>query len=295
VKRLVLIFGTLVVVIAGLYGLSRLTAERTIPTTAPDNAPKAGSCWQVDEATAKQALPWPGISVDCNSEHTIEIFQIGQVGIDLIHRMDNAKGDDAKIVTNLLQAQVRRACVIQASVYLSGGWHNARLMVLASWIKPTGNGFYGCALAEVDGPGAQNFVHHKGSLKGSLKDGDAAPLAIGCVSRGAGDSTDALTYIPCAQPHDGEFVGSYTITPLDAPYDDGAVKNTAQRGCSEVAAKYLGIQGTGGRTDLNAGSVGPKTASDWLGSDQTYSCYAMAADGKLVGTIHNLGMKPLPR
>jgi hypothetical protein len=292
---LVLIFGTLAIVIGGLYWLSRATAERTIPSTPPDNAPAVGSCWQVDEATAKQALPWPGTAAECSGEHTIEMFQVGQVGHDLIRRMDSAKGDDAKIVTNLLQAQVRRACVVQASVYLGGGWHNARLMVLASWIKPTGNGFYGCALAEVDGPGALNFVHRRGSLKGTLKDGDAAPLAIGCVSRGAGDSTDALTYIPCAQTHDGEFVGSYTITPLDAPFDDGAVKNTAQRGCSEVAARYLGIQGTTGRTDLNAGSVGPKTASDWLGSDQTYACYAMAVDGKLVGSIQNLGMKPLPR
>ena len=74
---MVLIFGTLAIVIGGLYWLSRATAERTIPSTPPDNAPAVGSCWQVDEATAKQALPWPGTAAECSGEHTIEMFQVG--------------------------------------------------------------------------------------------------------------------------------------------------------------------------------------------------------------------------
>jgi hypothetical protein len=135
-------------------------------------------------------------------------------------------------------------------------------------------------------------VSRQGNLKDALKDGDETPLAIGCVSRGGGD---ALTYVTCDQPHDGEFVGSYTITPLDAPFNDAAVRNTAQRGCGEMALKYLGITGDTGRNDLNAGSVGPKTASDWLGSDQTFGCYAMALTGKLKGTLRGLGQSPLPR
>jgi hypothetical protein len=182
--------------------------------------------------------------------------------------------------------------VVQAPIYLSGAWHNSRLQVLAAWIEPARNGFYGCALAEVDGPAAQRLVSRQGALKDALKDGDESPLAIACVSRG---TADALTYITCDQPHDGEFVGSYTITPLDAPFDDTAVRNTAQRGCGQMALKYLGITADAGRNDLNAGSVGPKTASDWLGSDQTFGCYAMALQGKLKGTLRDLGTKPLPR
>jgi hypothetical protein len=275
------------------------TPPRTIPTKPAADAPTVGTCWQVDELTAMQIMPWKTTVVDCASQHTAEMFYVGQVGADLLHRYDKAKDDDngqeAQIVTNLLYAQARRACLIQASVFLGGGWHEARLTVLASWIKPASDGFYGCALAEVDGPAAEHFVHRQGSLKNALLT-DNAPLHIDCVNRGAGDdTTNALTYIPCDKPHDGEFVGTYTITPLDAPFDANAVRNTAQRGCSEAAAKYLGITNTIGRKDLDAGSVGPKTAIDWLGSDQTFACYAMAADGKIVGTVHNLGMLPLTR
>jgi hypothetical protein len=295
--------GTFVVVVAlivgGAYLFTRPARERAVPTRPPAGAPAVGSCWQIDSATAQEALPWPGSPVDCAAPHTVEIFYLAQAGTDLLHRLDKAKrgnakaeNDQIKIITNLLYAQARRACVVQASLYLVGGWHSARVQVLASWIKPAENGFFACALAQVNGPGGQELLSRQGGLRGSLKDGGAAPLAIACVSRGGGD---ALAYVTCSEPHDGEFVGSYTITPLDAPFDDGAVRDAAQRGCGELGAKFLGLTGTAGRTDLSVGSVGPKTASDWLGSDQTFGCYVMTTQGKLAKTIHNLGAQPLPR
>jgi hypothetical protein len=285
------VFVVAVLVIGGgAYALSRPAAQRAIPSTAPSGAPTVGSCWQVDPSVAAQALPWPGSSLGCTAAHTVEIFYVGQAGVDLLRRMDGAEGDDAKVDANLLYAQARRACVIQAPVYLGGAWHAAQVQVVAAWIKPSTDGFYACGVAQVDGPAATHFVSRTTPLEGALA--TAGPLAIDCVSRGAGGE---LSYVGCETPHDGEFVGSYTITPLDAPFQDAAVHNAAQKGCGDVALSFLGLSADQGRADLSAGSVGPKSASDWLGSDQTFGCYVLAGTGKLVGSVKGLGTKPLPR
>jgi hypothetical protein len=294
VKRWPVIFVAALVVIVGLaYFLSRPPKDRTIPSTPPKGAPAVGSCWTVEPAVAQQAMPWPGNPVDCGAKHTAEVFFVAQASPDLLHRLDRAKADnEKKVATSLLYAQARRACVVDATTFLRGGWHSARVQVLASWIKPSENGFFACSLAETDGPAASHFVSRTGTLKASLKDGEKAPLAIACVAQSTGSS---LSFSPCTGPHDGEFVGEYTITPPDAPFDDAAVKSASQRGCGEVAAKYLGISGSDSRTDLRAGAVGPSSADDWLGSDQTYSCYVMANNGKITATVKGLGLKPLPQ
>lgn len=279
------VFVVAVLLIGGTaYALTRPDKQRAIPSTAPTGAPAAGSCWQVDPATAAQALPWPGSSVDCTAAHTVEVYYVGQAGVDLLSRKDKAKGDDVKVVDNLLYAQARRACVVQAPVYLGGAWHDAQVQVLAAWIKPQVDGFYACGVAQVDGPAAQHYVARTKKLKDALTDDG---LLINCLSD--------QKYVGCETPHDGEYVGAYTITPLDAPFQDAAVRSAAQKGCGDVALKYLGLQPDQGRTDLSAGSVGPKSASDWLGSDQTFGCYVLAATGTLVGSVKGLGAKPLPR
>ena len=65
------------------------------------------------------------------------------------------------------------------------------------------------------------------------------------------------------------------------------------RGCGQVALTYLGLPSTATRPDLKIGYVGPTTAETWLGSDQTFACYA-SADTPLRGTVRNLGTRPLP-
>ena len=292
-KRWPVIFvAALLVIVAAAYFLSRPPADRTIPTSPPKGAPAVGSCWTVDPGVAQQAMPWPGSPVDCGAEHAAEVIFVAQASPDRLHRLDRAKAEnEKKVVTNLLYAQARRACVVDATRYLAGGWHSGRVQVLASWIKPAENGFFACSLAEIDGPAATRFVSRTATVKAALQDGDKAPLAISCVAQ----TGTVLTFSPCTGPHDGEFVGEYTITQPDAPFDDAAVTSATQRGCGEVAAMYLGISGSDNRTDLRAGAVGPSSASDWLGSDQTYSCYVMVNNGKLTATVKGLGLKPLPQ
>ena len=174
-----------------------------------------------------------------------------------------------------------------ASVYLGADWHQVQVALLANWVKPARDGFFGCALAQVNDPGGTRYVGRTKSLKGA---GDAVPLAVACVTR----TGDALRYASCEGEHTGEFVGSYTITPADAPFDAKVVASAVTKGCGQAALSYLGLPAEATRPDLHVGYVGPTTAETWLGSDQTFGCYA-SADGTLRGTVRNLGTRPLPR
>jgi hypothetical protein len=215
------------------------------------------------------------------------VYHVGQVDHDLIERARVATGDDAKVAQNLMYAQVRRACGSFASVYLGGDWHRDQVTLLANWIRPANDGFFACALVQVTGPGGAEYVSRTGSLTGV---GDSGPLAIGCVDR---TEDGGVRFASCTEEHTGEFVGVYRITPDNAPFNGTAVAATATKGCGQAALSYLGLPATARRSDLKIGYVGPTSADTWLGSDQTFDCYA-SADTPLRGTVRNLGTRPLP-
>jgi hypothetical protein len=245
------------------------------------NAPAVGSCWSVERPAAEGSLPWPGAAVDCAQPHTAELFHVDRVDPALVADAARAKGRERLLRHDLMYAQARRICTVNASRYLGGGWRGLRVRVLASWIRPQRTGYYGCALAVTEDPAGQRLVSRIGSLSG------AAPgLGIECVTDGGG-----LRYVPCDDPHTGEYVGMYTVTPLDAPFKESAVSARVTEGCAEAVVKYAGRL----RGDLRAAYVGPANAADWLGSDQTFACYVMAVDGRLRGSLRALADRPLPR
>jgi hypothetical protein len=147
-------------------------------------------------------------------------------------------------------------------------------------VTPAADGFFGCAVAQVTGPAGDELTSRRGSLS---KAGPSLP--IGCIS--------ALRYVDCTAPHDGEYAGSYSIAPMDAPFDETAVRNASAKGCTGVGLRYLGLPDNADRADLSAAAVGPKTGSEWLGSDQTFACYLMSAR-PLKASIAKLGTGPLP-
>ncbi|MEV8514434.1 hypothetical protein [Dactylosporangium sp. NPDC051484] len=85
----------------------------------------------------------------------------------------------------------------------------------------------------------------------------------------------------------------YTIAPPEAPFDEAAVKSATAKGCTTIGLKYLGLPENGSREDLAPGSVGPKTAPDWLGGDQAFACYLMSPK-PLKATVRGIGSAPLP-
>jgi hypothetical protein len=269
-RRTLVVVGAVVALAVAAVGAYELTRP---PAGPPAGAPKPGSCWTVDDAAVHTAFPWPGQPVDCARDHTAEVFHVAKV--------DTPPENDPKLRDNLMYAQARRACTLLASAFLGGDWHGGRVTVVADWVKPASAGHFGCAVAQSADPAGTRLVHRAGSLRDALKQ---PGLATDCVTSGP------LAYADCATEHDGEFVGTYTITPPDAPFDGAAVKQAAERGCTQTALGFLGLPADGVRNDLRTGYVGPLTAGDWLGSDQTFTCYALALGGrKLRGSIKGLG------
>jgi hypothetical protein len=291
-SRAIGVFAIAAVLIAvAAYLFSRPSDPAREAGRKPPVLPSAGSCWSVDEATAQTAFPWPGRPVDCAGEHTVELFHVNQVDPKMVRKAAAATGDEAKIQENLMYATARRTCVLLASAYLGGGWRAGRVRLIADWVQPQRSGYFGCAVAETADPAGSRFVRRTGTLRDALKAAEAAPLAIGCVTNDGG----ALAYAPCDQPHDGEFVGTYTVTPAEAPFDEAAVRNAANRGCNQAGLTYLGLGAGATRSDLRVGYVGPTTASDWLGSDQTFACFVLSTQGRLRGSVKGLATGPLPR
>jgi hypothetical protein len=280
-----LLVAALVVVLAGgaFWWLRR---PEQIPTRAPAGAPAIGSCWSVASAEAAGAFPWSGSPVPCTDNHTVEIYYLGQVDAALIRQQHRAKGSDRTIADNLMYAQVRIACGNFASVHLGGSWHTGRVRVVADWVTPVRDGFFACGLAEVADAAGDRFVGRTTGLKGALAGDAAARLAISCAD-GSG------VFVGCDRKHRSEYVGTYTITPQNAPFNAAGLQTAVLTGCTQLVGRFLGGQAGPGRTDVTAAYVGPTTASDWLGSDQTYACYAKTATD-VVTSIHNLGTRPLP-
>ncbi|GAA1802967.1 hypothetical protein GCM10009835_22310 [Planosporangium flavigriseum] len=275
-----------VAVVGVVGGVYWLTLPEKVSAERPKGTPAVGSCWNVDEGHAAGGFPWPGAPVACTAPHTAEVFLVGQVDRELAAKAARSKGDDAKVQQALMYAQARRGCLAAAPMFFGGDWHASRVQVVAAWIKPAGSGFFGCAAVEAVGPASKRFVTRTGSLREALK---AGGLGIECVAR---DGDNGMAYTPCDRPHDGEFTGTYTITPPNAPYDAAKLGSTATSGCAGLATSYVGAT----RTDLRAAYVGPTSANDWLGSDQTFACYAMVAGAeKLRGSVKGIGAGPLPR
>lgn len=286
----VVVLAVVLVAVTGYWWQQRHGADPA-GRALPSGAPTAASCWTVDETAAMSAFPWPSAPVDCALPHTAEVFHLGQVDPKLVEALSKATGEEVKLTENLMYAQARRACTVLASTFLGGGWHTARVRVLADWVKPQRSGYFGCAVVETGDPAGARYVRRTGTLRNALAAGESSPLAVACVARGADGS---LGYAGCDQPHEGEFVGTYTVTPAEAPFDESAVRQAANAGCARTALAYLGLPAEGNRSDLRPAYVGPLTASDWLGSDQTFACYAMAAQGRLRGSVKGLGGAPLP-
>jgi hypothetical protein len=270
-----------IVVVLALVGVGAWWFNR--PDPVPDKpaagAPAVGSCWQVEPAAATGTFPWRASPASCTGIHTAEVYYVGQADHDLV-RQARGTDDNAKIAANLMLIQVRRACGSFASVYLGGNWHSAQVTILADWIAPQRDGFFGCALAQTTDAAGTTFAARTASLKSA-----AASVAATCALDGG--------YLPCDQPHNGEFVGTYTVTPADAPFDAAAVKQTVGRGCGDAVRSYLGLGAGAQRDDLSAGYVGPTSPQTWLGSDQTFACYAVSSI-HIRGTIRSLGTRPLP-
>jgi hypothetical protein len=280
------------VVILAAVGTAFWLADRSapIPSAMPSSAPAAGSCWNVAASALTSTLPWPGNAVVCTQPHTAEVYYRAQVDHSLITTYRSAKGQNQQAATVLMAAEARSGCTGHVSAYLGGAWRSAQLTIVPSFVAPEKDGFYACSVAQVTGPGGATPVSRTAPLAGALAGPETKTLGIDCFT-GAGTTA---TFIGCTERHTGEFIGLYTVTPLGAAFNGPELQGAVTSGCQTLLNQFLDLPtGTANRSDLQSSYVGPSTSADWLGSDQTYACYAYASS-PMTGSVKGLGTRPLP-
>jgi hypothetical protein len=279
----------------------------------PKAAPAVRSCWNVDSATIGRQLPWSGSPVACTAAHTAEIVSVGQVDQRLVRTAQKAKGQDATVNSFVMATSVRAACLDKVGSYVGGAWRGAQLTVYPDFVAPAKDGFFSCVIAQVADPGGQRLVTRTASLAGALSGPGAASLGIDCVgdSTSAGDSASVgggavspapsgtsaaagMSFVECGQPHTSEFVGLYTVTPANAPYNGPEIQKVVTAGCQQLVDSFVGVAAGQKRSDLRVSEVGPDSANLWAGSDQTFACYASAST-PWSGSIKGIGTRALQR
>ena len=307
------------VVVIAVVGTVLWLANRSTPvsTTVPKVAPAVRSCWNVDSATIGRQLPWSGSPIACTAAHTAEIVSVGQVDQRLVRTAQKAKGQDATVNSFVMATSARAACLEKVGSYVGGAWRGAQLTVYPDFVAPAKDGFFACVIAQVADPGGQRLVTRTASLAGALSGPGAASLGIDCV----GDSTSAggaaaspapsgtppsgappsgaaaaagLSFVECWQPHTSEFVGLYTVTPANAPYNGPEIQKVVSAGCQQLVDSFVGVAAGQKRSDLRVSEVGPDSANLWAGSDQTFACYATAS-APWSGSIKGIGTRGLQR
>jgi Septum formation len=299
------------VVVVAIVGSVLWLANRStpIPTTIPKTAPAVRSCWNVDAARIGTQLPWLGSPVVCTAAHTAEIVSVGQVDQRLVRTAQKATGQDATVNSFVMATGARAACLDKVGSYVGGAWRGAQLTVYPDFVAPAKDGFFACVIAQVADPGGQRLVTRTASLAGALSGPGAPSLRIDCVrdaSSGVSDGPSSasvppssspsagLSFVECGQPHTSEFVGLYTVTPANAPYNGTEIQKAITTGCQQLVDSFVGVTAGQTRSDLHVSEVGPDSANLWAGSDQTFACYASAAT-PWSGSLKGIGTRALQR
>jgi Septum formation len=310
------------VVVIAIVGSVLWLANRSapIPTSTPKTAPSVQSCWDIGAARIGTQLPWPGSPVACTAAHTAEVVSVGQVDQRLVRTAQKATGQDATVNSFVMTTSARAACLDKVGSYVGGAWRGAQLTVYPDFVTPAKDGFFACVIAQVADPGGQRLVTRTASLAGALSGAGAASLGIDCVgdASSAGVSgvpssavpsfavpssapvppssspTAGLSFVECAEPHTSEFVGLYTVTPANAPYNGPEIQRAVTTGCQQLVDSFVGVGAGQVRSDLRVSEVGPDSANLWAGSDQTFACYASAAT-PWSGSLKGIGTRALQR
>ncbi|GGU37107.1 DUF4190 domain-containing protein [Streptomyces lavendofoliae] len=94
-----------------------------------------------------------------------------------------------------------------------------------------------------------------------------------------------VTIVDCAEPHDGEVAGGFTIGEFDAWPGDKRIEPVAERRCEELNAAYA-LDGWAVPDNAWMYYYQPSKES-WAVGDRSVTCAFAAEEGKLTGSVRN--------
>lgn len=202
--------------------------------------------------------------VECSEPHTVEITKEGTFGGDLGSTLTDTPPDRATVFRTVFP-QCRQA----AAEYLGSGAYDAsRLGAWLVWADAddwkTGNRWYRCGVAELDGDGQAQT--RSGSVRNALAD-DFDAYRLCSTTR----PSDALpTPVPCDEPHVAEAVGVVGAgSPDDRPPSAREFDDKARASCGAKVTEHVGDK----RRDVAPSWRWPDEAN-WRNGFTNITCYA---------------------
>ncbi len=244
---------------------------------------QVGACHVLGENARGLLLAEAVEPVGCVTPHTYETYHTGQVPRRLLRSVPSTRrGLDAWFseVFGVLRAD----CARTISSYVGGPWQAARLFWTLRFTPHPGGYGYRCDVAEASGPGDVRPVSRTESLRDILRQAPET-LAITCL---LGNSVNL--YVPCDQPHDGEFLGLYPV-----PATAGPGVDLAFGGCADLMLTYLDLPPGWYRSDVGLLHLHPGVPNE---DDQepVVQCYATTSGPALLNaSIRGLALRALPR
>ncbi|WP_238017113.1 septum formation family protein [Dactylosporangium sp. AC04546] len=266
--------------------------------SASYTVPAVGTCVTGGGISAFEPSAAPVTTVDCAQEHTAEVVLVGTFSGPAAAAAAPPAWDSDP--SRAAYAECSKA----ATAYVGADWHTGRLFPWFSLPKEAawkgGARQYVCGLAE-----AEDDLFAPKARTGSLKDGlkDPKPLALTCVRLDGSDvspegfyrTVEAVTPVGCTEPHDTEFVGTWTAAAGAYP-DAKRLNELASDGCYGKIAAFLGLSQLQlyERGDVYTFWTG-LTANQWKLGDRVAHCFLnVSSKSKLTASLKDLGTKPLP-
>jgi hypothetical protein len=273
-------------VLAVASGCARVDLTNEWPGLAEPTGwePKAGVCTSSFSAITYRSSYTP---TDCGQTHVYETVHVGRFA------GDGAALDKppARGHTALLAAWAE--CDTKTTDYLGGQWRDAKITIgvsvpsVGAW--ESGARWFRCEAAPTRTPFSDATVWGK-SLKGELA--QDSTLKITCV-RIPEDDDEEWPEIGCGEPHNGEYVGSFTSTDTWAWVDDDANGQAIHRKCLTVIASYVGVPDDRNMQYRSGSGYWAPREEDWQDGDHNVRCY-LYLDKNVTRSLKGGGSKALP-
>jgi hypothetical protein len=227
-------------------------------------------------------------TVDCTAAHGAETVHSGELTVAELP----AAGTPA-------YTTAWTECDQRASAHLGDDWRTARLQLgvvlpaAAEWAG--GARWFRCDVEEISliGPDGRG-VQRKGGLAGALEAPDA-PLRLLCnrVHVDAKRKVVNVPPVPCAEKHNGEFVGVWAATKATYPTKTEDYLPLLD-GCRERIAAYAGVPRDEWLKTRSDVIPVPASAAGWKAGDRGVRCYLYLNDRQVTGSLKGVGDRGLP-
>ncbi len=199
--------------------------------------PATGTCYS-EEYTESWSGDFETKATDCSQSHWTETTYVGKLeGAVADRQIPPLAGTDDLTDTF-------KTCATKTQDFLGGNWQTGYLQLAVTLPgKPAWKGgarWYRCELIGLSRDIDEESIRLTGSAKGALASKGQLARTCSLVQTDSAGSIKSDNAIDCAQPHNAEFAGLYTLSGTTYP-SASALENQGSDACKKTYTSFLGI------------------------------------------------------